>query len=267
MRSKVPVCLAVVAQREATPAPPARRPWPALRATASCSCDRVMPVTLGARPPRPGRGRARPSRSRCRAPTCPARAAAWRRCGGASAPAASSRPSSAVEEIGAGVLPVAVEEQLVERAREVVVMRDVAARPASRVELLDPAQAHVDPPHHPVEGVVAASDLDVTADEVEEVVERGVLDGQQAVHVGLAGINVGPQEQLPMQGAIVEANGDRRPFAAGEGVVPAVRVDDAKTPDLDQTLEKARQQHRSAPSRCSSSIDSGRAGSGLTAIG
>src|SRR4029077_7086250 len=36
-------------------------------------------------------------------------------------------------EIGAAVLPVLVEEEVIERAREVVVMGDVAPRPADRV--------------------------------------------------------------------------------------------------------------------------------------
>ena len=36
----------------------------------------------------------------------------------------------ASQEIGAGVLPVGIEEQVVEGARQIVVMRGVAARPA-----------------------------------------------------------------------------------------------------------------------------------------
>ena len=42
-------------------------------------------------------------------------------------------------EIGAAILPVGVEEQRVEPAVEIVVVRDIAPRPRPRVELLQPA--------------------------------------------------------------------------------------------------------------------------------
>ena len=43
---------------------------------------------------------------------------------------------SGVLEIGAAILPVGVEEERVEPAVEIVVMRDVAARALARIELL-----------------------------------------------------------------------------------------------------------------------------------
>ena len=42
-------------------------------------------------------------------------------------------------EIGAGILPVGVEEERVEPAVEIVVVRDVAPRAAARIELLQVA--------------------------------------------------------------------------------------------------------------------------------
>ena len=40
-------------------------------------------------------------------------------------------------EIGAAILLVGVEEELVQPAVEIVVMRDIASRPGARIELLD----------------------------------------------------------------------------------------------------------------------------------
>ena len=89
-------------------------------------------------------------------------------------------------EVGAGILPVAIEEEIVELVVEVVVVRDVALRLANRIVLLEG-------PHQPLPLVGHADDEcfiergDVTADQVHQVVDVGaVLDGQLAVHVGFA---------------------------------------------------------------------------------
>ena len=42
-------------------------------------------------------------------------------------------------EIGAAVLPVGIQEQGIELAIKVVVMRDIASRPGARIELQEPA--------------------------------------------------------------------------------------------------------------------------------
>ena len=47
-------------------------------------------------------------------------------------------------EVGAGVLAVRIQEQIVERVRQVVMMGDVALGPSDRVELLDPARLVVE---------------------------------------------------------------------------------------------------------------------------
>ena len=49
-----------------------------------------------------------------------------------------------IVEIGAGILPVGIEEEIIERVGQVVVMGDVLARAPQRIVLLEHAQAAAD---------------------------------------------------------------------------------------------------------------------------
>ena len=52
-------------------------------------------------------------------------------------------------EIGAAVLPVGIEEERIEPAVEIVMMRDVAARALARIELAEPAAGIAQQPLRP----------------------------------------------------------------------------------------------------------------------
>ena len=98
-------------------------------------------------------------------------------------------------EVGAGILPVAVEEEIVELAVEVVVMGDVALRPArsdctARAQRSQRCRAY----DHCTVGVASSAD-DVAAEQIEQVVDVAVLDGELAVHVGFAQRQPRPQRQ------------------------------------------------------------------------
>jgi hypothetical protein len=77
-------------------------------------------------------------------------------------------------EISAGILPVAVEKQLVELIRQIVMMGNVAPRAPHRVELIDP-------PYQQRRGAAQPHQLmgvgHVIGDQqVEEVIEAAFLD-------------------------------------------------------------------------------------------
>ena len=100
----------------------------------------------------------------------------------------------AAAEIGAGVLPVLVEEEVVEPAAQVVVVRHVLARRAQRVVLVEV------PPHRgqPAgqRAVAWAVHLGgVAPHRIEEVVERAFLEDEIAVGIGLAEIEIGIDQQ------------------------------------------------------------------------
>src|SRR5262249_26252278 len=88
-------------------------------------------------------------------------------------------------EISTGILPVGVEEETVEAVREVVMMRDIGARPALRIVLLEPAQEVAEAGIERPQGMVRRL-LEIARQEVKEVVDGAVLDGERAVHIGLA---------------------------------------------------------------------------------
>ena len=101
-------------------------------------------------------------------------------------------------EVGAGVLPVAIEEQVVQLAGQIVMVRDVAPRARHRIELARAAQQTMEAAERALERALP-DDREVAADEVEKVVERGVLDRQRAVHVRLAGAQFGVEREAPVQ--------------------------------------------------------------------
>jgi hypothetical protein len=88
-------------------------------------------------------------------------------------------------EVGARILPVAVEEELVELVRQIVVVSNVAAGSRHRIVLVEAS--------HQAPGRVAQSQqrrmrqCDVVRhQQVDKVVKRPFLDRQGAVHIGLA---------------------------------------------------------------------------------
>ena len=139
-------------------------------------------------------------------------------------------------EIGAAVLPVLVEEEIVEGAGEIVVMGDVALRLADRVVGVDQAGQ----PPQPLPPGLARVGLQidhVLGHQIEHLIEVAALPGQRPVHDGFAEIELRIGQQLPMQGAVVDAQrrGRARPLPL-EHMPPAVSVDQRQTAGLDGLL-------------------------------
>ena len=98
-------------------------------------------------------------------------------------------------EIAAAVLPVGVEEQRIEPAIEIVMMRHVVARAPARIELLQTAVKEAQQPLRPRPvrnvGILAKHDG-------QHVGDRAPLDHERAVHIGLAEFELGIEENSPL---------------------------------------------------------------------
>ena len=131
------------------------------------------------------------------------------------------------EEVGAGILPVGVEEKIVERVREVVVMRHVLARAVQGIVLLEDAEGAA-------ETIIkrcqqrARRQVHVLGDEVEEIVDARILDRQLAVHEGLAEIKARVEEQLAPERRLVQPHGHCGAGLAGEAVDGPAGINHAK---------------------------------------
>jgi hypothetical protein len=91
----------------------------------------------------------------------------------------------AMAEVGAGVLPVAVQEQAVQPPVQIVMMRDVAPRPRRRIVLVQPpgevAQRRPQPHHRQGLGI----DHHIADQHVEHLEQAAAFRHQRAVHIGL----------------------------------------------------------------------------------
>ena len=145
-------------------------------------------------------------------------------------------------EIGAGILPVAVQEEVVQLVRQIVVVRDVGLRPRDRIVLMEaPQQRLAEAPGAPermLEGDPAADRADV-----HEVVERALLDRQRAVHIGLADMEIGVEREAPVQRPVVQADGHLGPFAAPDPMTQAVGIDDRQPTPLQDPPGELREHH------------------------
>ena len=134
----------------------------------------------------------------------------------------------AVLEVGAGILPVAVEEEIVELAVEVVVVRHVALRLADRIVLFDPADRPL-PEIGPADERRGVDRRHVAAQEIEQVVDVAVLDRQLAVHVGFAEGEAGMKNQPDARPPCMYPHGDRRAlFGPLDAMRLARRIDNGQ---------------------------------------
>ena len=190
---------------------------------ACCSCDSVTPVTSApansARykpsPPQP-QPMSSTRKSVPRSRSSSSLAARWRFL----ASWASSSDCSGVLEIAAAILPVGVEEQRIEPAVEIVMMRHVAARAPARIELAEaPGEVAEEPLQpRPVRHVGILPEHDG-----EHVGDRALLDHESAVHVGFAELQFGIEQDAPFGGAGGKAHRDRLAGAIAEGQDRAAR--------------------------------------------
>ena len=122
---------------------------------------------------------------------------------------ASSSVASSVLEIGAGILQVVVEEERIEPAVEVVVMGDVPLGAERRVHLAEAARevAGAGIGDHPPGDVGRAG---CWREEREEIVDRAGFDDEAAVHELLAELELGIEDDVPLDVVRVEAHAHRR---------------------------------------------------------
>ena len=93
-----------------------------------------------------------------------------------------------IGEIGAAILLVAIEEQIVEPARQIVMMRDVPLRSALHVDAVETVLHRPRCAGEParIEIVLPGFPLVVGGQQVDEVADIALLDDQPAVHEALA---------------------------------------------------------------------------------
>src|SRR5439155_3038623 len=102
-------------------------------------------------------------------------------------------------EIGAAVLAIRIEEQGVEPAVEIVMMRDVALRATARIELLQAAVKIADEPLRPgPQRRPAVASL--RQHDAKYVGNRAAFDDDAAVHIGFAEAQFGVDENAALRG-------------------------------------------------------------------
>ena len=116
-------------------------------------------------------------------------------------------------EIGAGVLPVGIEEQRVEPAVEIVVVGDVALARRAPVELLEPPP---DIPHHRSGASPGRCAACSRATRSSRSAIEPCLHHEGAVHVGFAELELGIEQHGILCRSRREARGDNRTAAVSE---------------------------------------------------
>ena len=152
-------------------------------------------------------------------------------------------------EIGAGVLPVGIQEQRIEPAVEIVVMRDIAPRPCRHIELLQPPVEEAHPPLQPrPAGRHAVGGL--AENDREQIRDRALLHPQRAVHVGFAEPNLGIEQHAALGGFGHEIDCDRRAGTVADSENGAARRGEPQGPPAHESPEQQLQQpvHRPHPS-------------------
>ncbi len=91
----------------------------------------------------------------------------------------------AAREVGAGILPVAVEEQAVQPPVQVVVVRHVALRATRGIVLVEAAPKHAEGGADAGDGVAGGIRHHVPRQRFDHVVDAAAVRDQPTVHVGL----------------------------------------------------------------------------------
>ena len=215
------------------------RAWRArVRDTLSCSSESVMPITSAPARLRKIERQARPSPSRCRARAGRARERAWRRCGASwrAAPVDRGRRRA---EVGAGILPVGIEEELVNARIDVVVAGHVVTCAPGRVELQRKPGRAPEERHRPAprrEGDARR----VLHHERDEVVDAAGLEGEAAAHIRFAGGELGVEDEGALDPPVGKTDAHRLARPVAEAVPFAGAVDECEVPFLDDLAQKQR---------------------------
>ena len=146
-----------------------------------------------------------------------------------------------VEEVRAGILHAAVEEERVKVVPEVVMVRDVALGLADRVRLLEALEGPRDALEHALERV-GGERRAVHREQGDEVAQgRAVLEAHGAVHIGLARMELRVEDELAVEARIGEPHRDLRAGRAGEDMRAALRVDHPEGAGAHEGLHHVRQ--------------------------
>ncbi len=148
----------------------------------------------------------------------------------------------AAREVGARVLPVAVEEQAVEPAVEVVVVRDVAPRPPGGVELRQPPRHQPDRLAQLHHRVAAGLRRQVGDQHVQHLEDAAADRDEPALHVALADGQRRVQRQPPQRARVLDLDHRLRPGLAGVEADRAVRPAHGQAAQHDETLQNQVQQ-------------------------
>ena len=97
-----------------------------------------------------------------------------------------------VFEIGAAVLPVGIEEERIETAVEIVMMRDVAAGSLARIEL---GEAAAGVSQQPLCSGPFGGFHTLTEQDGEHIGNRALFDHQGTIHIGFAEFELGVAQQ------------------------------------------------------------------------
>jgi hypothetical protein len=86
----------------------------------------------------------------------------------------------------------------------------------------------------------AAGGLQIAADQREKAVNVAAVDGKPPIHVTLSHIHAGIKEQLPVQAAIMQADGNGGFGVIAERVPLVMGVDDNKGPLTHKAVKQTR---------------------------
>src|SRR5437870_2262762 len=100
-------------------------------------------------------------------------------------------------EIGAAVLPIRVEEQPVELAVEIVMVRNIAPRARARIELLQTTIEIAGQPLRPRPGGRASVAV-LTEHDGEDIGDRAAFDNDAAIHIGFAELELGIEQDAAL---------------------------------------------------------------------
>ena len=131
--------------------------------------------------------------------------------------------------VGAAILAVVVEEELVQLVLEVIMVGDVALRLGGAVAAEQPLPAQLALLDR-LAAVAAFLPPVVGGDELQQVEDRPVLDDQPAVHIGFADRQARVAHQLEQHLAVGDADGQRLAAAGSVSLALAVGHDDRNLP-------------------------------------
>ena len=153
-------------------------------------------------------------------------------------------------EIGAGILPVRVEEQLIEPTIEIVMMRNISLRTSRQVAMTEDPQLRADMIDDAGDQRMRAV-LRLPQHHRHEIIERAVFDKETAVHVKLTKPCIGIDEKSPLRPIVGKADTDEVAGAIAERQrATARRHHDQRSPRHDARERSLQAPIREAECQC-----------------